>query len=196
MSALAVPVVLALLARAECGAGLVPMERMLAVATIESGRDPLTINVNGPGGGDLHPATLDEAIAKAKTLLAAGRSIDLGISQINSTNLASHGLTVETAFDACVSLRAGAEHLASDMAAWRAAHSHYNTGDFQRGIDNGYAGKIERAMSSHAVAVSFPAVSSPAGRSTPPPPPAYPANPFMNLSPAKGDLVFNIGTTP
>lgn len=143
MSALATAAVFALLARPECGAGLLPPERVVAVVKVESGGDPFAIGVNGAGGGDLHPATKEEAVAKAQALLAQGRSIDLGLMQINNANLALHGLTVETAFDACASLRAGAEHLAADFAAaWRAAHSRYNTGDLQRGIDNGYAGQI------------------------------------------------------
>ena len=94
----------------------------------------------------LHPATKDEAVATARALLAQGKSIDLGLTQINSANLAHDGLTVETAFDACASLRAGAAHLAADFeAAWRAAHSRYNTGDLQRGIANGYVHKVELA---------------------------------------------------
>ncbi len=150
MSALAVAEVLALLARAECGAGLVPLDRMLAVVTVESGRDPLVIGVNGPGGGDLHPVSIADAVEKARALITAGRSIDLGISQINNANLASHGLTVETAFDACANLHAGAEHLAADYAAaWRAAHSRYNTGTLDRGM--GYASKVERVMAKQQV---------------------------------------------
>lgn len=172
MSALATAAVFALLARPECGAGLVPPDRMVAVVTVESGRDPLAIGVNGPGGGDLRPASVEDAVAKAKALLAQGRSIDLGLTQINSFNLARHGLTVETAFDACASLRAGAEHLAADLqAAWRAAHSRYNTGDLHRGIDNGYAGKIERVLNRVVVSAELPAADPPPADPPPTPKP-------------------------
>jgi type IV secretion system protein VirB1 len=120
MSALTTAAVLTLLAQPACFAGnAVPglREHVLATLTTESGHDPLAINVNGPNGGDRHPATKDEAIALAKSLLAHGKNIDLGLMQINSTNLVAHGLTVETAFDACQNLRAGSEHLAADYRA-------------------------------------------------------------------------------
>jgi type IV secretion system protein VirB1 len=115
VSALVATAVLAMAALPECGArhGVAP-ERLVAVATVESSRDPLAIGVNGPNPVTLHPATKEEAVARARALLAQGRSIDLGLLQINNVNLALLGLTVETAFDACQNLRAGAEHLAAD----------------------------------------------------------------------------------
>jgi type IV secretion system protein VirB1 len=159
MSALAAATVLTLTAQPECGGRYnIPGDRIVAVATIESSRDPLAIGVNGDRPVTLHPPTIEAAVAMARTLLAQRRSIDLGLMQINSANLAQHGLTIETAFDACHSLRAGAAHLAADFeAAWRAAHSRYNTGDLQRGISNGYAAKIERALSASASSSVSPA---------------------------------------
>ena len=159
MSALTAALVLAMASQPACGAGSgVPPERLLAVAQVEADLDPLTIGINGPGGGDVHPATVADAVETATRLIAAGRSIDLGLMQINNSNLASHGLTVETAFDACANLRAGAEHLAADFAAaWRAAHSRYNTGDLQRGIANGYVARIERVLAATAPPAPAPA---------------------------------------
>jgi type IV secretion system protein VirB1 len=147
MSALAVAAIMSLAVLPECGAGQgVLPERMAAVAMVESDGDPLAIGVNGDHPTTLHPASKDAAVATARTLLGQGKSIDLGLAQINSANLAHDGLTIETAFDACASLHAGAAHLAADFeAAWRAAHSRYNTGDFQRGIANGYVHKVELA---------------------------------------------------
>ena len=148
MSALAVAAIMSLAVLPECGAGQgVAPERMAAVAMVESDGDPLAIGVNGDHPTTLHPASKDAAVATARALLGQGRSIDLGLTQINSANLAHDGLTVETAFDACASLRAGAAHLAADFeAAWRAAHSRYNTGDLQRGIANGYVLRVAAAM--------------------------------------------------
>ena len=147
MSALAVAAIIGLAVLPECGAGQgVTAERMAAVAMVESDGDPLALGVNGSSPVTLHPATKDEAVATARALLAQGKSLDLGLAQINSANLAHDGLTIETAFDACTSLRAGAAHLAADFeAAWRAAHSRYNTGDAQRGFANGYVHKVELA---------------------------------------------------
>jgi hypothetical protein len=68
--------------------------------------------------------------------------------QINSANLARLGLTLESAFDPCKSVAAGAAVLAGGYAggathegqqsALRVAISKYNTGDAQRGLANGY----------------------------------------------------------
>jgi type IV secretion system protein VirB1 len=184
MSALAVAAIMGLAVLPECGAGLdVAPERMAAVAMVESNGDPLAIGVNGDHPTTLHPATKDEAVATARALIAQGRSIDLGLTQINSANLAHDGLTIETAFEACASLHAGAAHLAEDFeAAWRAAHSRYNTGDLQRGIANGYALRVSAAM--RMVAAVRPAV--PAA----PQPVAAARNPFNRPSRTGRDLVF------
>ncbi len=170
MSALAVAAIMGLAVLSECGAGQgVPPERMAAVAMVESGGDPLTIGVNGDHPTTLHPASKDAAVATARALLGQGRSIDLGLTQINSANLAHDGLTVDTAFDACASLRAGATHLAADFeAAWQAAHSRYNTGDFLRGIANGYVHKVELAAR-QVVPVSDVGAAAVATESQPPP---------------------------
>ena len=184
MSALAVATILSLAVLPECGAGQgVPAERMVAVASVESSGDPLAIGVNGDHPATLHPATKDEAIAAARALLAHGKSIDIGLTQINSANLAHDGLTVETAFDACASLRAGAAHLAADFeAAWRAAHSRYNTGDLQRGITNGYALRVSDAIRMvKAAAREAPAL---------PQSPDLSRNPFSRPSRTGRDVVF------
>ncbi len=106
------------------------------VATIsrESGRDPYVIGVNGPGGVPVRSASAAEAAAKARALVAAGRSIDLGLGQINNANLARHGLTFETAFDPCRNVAAAARHLAGDVRHVLAlASRRYNTGSIESG---------------------------------------------------------------
>ena len=177
MSALAVAAIIGLAVLPECGAGQgVAAERMAAVAMVESDGDPLTIGVNGSSPVTLHPATKDEAVATARALLGQGKSIDLGLTQINNANLAHDGLTVETAFDACASLRAGAAHLAADFeAAWRAAHSRYNTGDFQRGIANGYVHKVE--LANRRAVAALDVGTAPAAIDSQPVPAAAPAVP-------------------
>jgi type IV secretion system protein VirB1 len=179
MSAMATAAVLALLGNPECFpvTNDVPglRDHVIATLQVESDHDPLAINVNCPGGAKACPgsgarrsATKDTAITTAKALLGEGRSIDLGLMQINSANLAAHGLSVETAFDACANLKAGTEHLADDYrAAWRAAHSLYNTGSLTAGIANGYVQKIEAA---HQVLMrSTSKVASPTPTETPTP---------------------------
>ena len=184
MSTLAVAAIMSLAILPECGAGQgVAPERIAAVAMVESDGDPLAISVNGDHPTTLHPASKGVAVATARTLLGQGKSIDLGLTQINSANLTHDGLTVETAFDACASLRAGATHLAADFeAAWRAAHSRYNTGDLQRGIANGYALRVSNAI--HMVTTVTP------GPPASPQPAVLPHNPFSRPARTSRDLVF------
>jgi type IV secretion system protein VirB1 len=44
----------------------------------------------------------------ARWLTKKGYEFDAGATQVHSTNFKKYGLTVETAFDACQSIRAGA----------------------------------------------------------------------------------------
>lgn len=99
----------------------------------------------GLAAAAIRSATPQEAAAKAAGLLAQGRSIDLGLMQINATNLARHGLTVETVFDACRNMAAGANHYADDVrAVWTLAHRRYNTGSTERGA--AYAASVEQVL--------------------------------------------------
>ena len=89
-----------------------------------------------------------------------GHSVDLGLMQINSANLARLGLSIADAFDACRSIKAGAQMLEADYrAAMRDALSRYNTGDPVRGIVNGYVARVE--ASARAVVPSISASGEP-----------------------------------
>ncbi|MGT2433926.1 hypothetical protein ACU4HD_43715 [Cupriavidus basilensis] len=54
-------------------------------------------------GGRLvrQPATLEEAVATARSLERQGYNFSVGLGQVNRYNLARFGETLETAFDAC-----------------------------------------------------------------------------------------------
>lgn len=145
--------ILALAADPRCGAAPIDSEfqsRLAAIAIHESGGDPLVIGVNADRARGLpamaiRSATPQEAAARATALLAQGRSIDLGLMQINSGQLAGHGLTIEAAFDACGSMAAGADHYAADVqAVWSLAHRRYNTGSTERGA--AYAAGVEQVL--------------------------------------------------
>jgi type IV secretion system protein VirB1 len=129
---------------------------LAAVASVESGLDPLAIGVNGARRQQVHPGSLDEAVATAHRLLATGRNIDLGLAQINSANLARLGLSVERAFDPCANLEASGRVLQAAYAitsgradgpgiAVLQALSIYNTGSAWRGFANGYVAKVSAA---------------------------------------------------
>jgi type IV secretion system protein VirB1 len=148
---------------------------LLAFAYRESRLHPFAIHDN-TSGQSVFPASVDEAVGLARTGLAHGHSIDLGIMQVNSANLARTGLTVMTAFDAGESMRAGALILtaawrqclhgnaspdgAEQQAALRCAASVYNTGGEQAGILNGYQADVWRAAAQVVPAIQFSASGS------------------------------------
>lgn len=145
-----------LLALAQACAPDVAPETLLSVARAESGFDPLVIGVNSRPHQTLHPSGAAEAARVATALLAQGRNLDLGLTQINGRNLPRLGLSVSDAFDPCRNLAAGARILSENYAAVRrspvqpqtalkAALSVYNTGHPERGIRNGYVGRVYQA---------------------------------------------------
>jgi type IV secretion system protein VirB1 len=156
-----------------CAPGVAP-QTLLAVARVESGLDPLAIGINGAPAPARAAQSAAEAAARARRLLAAGRNVDLGLAQINSGNLAPLGLTLDTVFDPCRNLAAGAQLLrtayaagrrgqAPPQVALRMALSAYNTGDGLKGQRNGYVPRVV------AAAGQADAPATPAGSSGKPP---------------------------
>lgn len=156
------PMLLALQIAHACAGRHADAWTMLALARAESGLRPHVIHVNG--GGVFEPAGAAEAAALARRLIAQGHSLDLGIAQINSRNLAALGLSVEQAFEPCHAFAAAARLLAQGyrraegppQARLRQALSRYNTGHPQRGFANGYVRAVERAALAPAPARSRP----------------------------------------
>jgi type IV secretion system protein VirB1 len=125
---------------------------MEAIIRVESGGDPLAVNVNRVKVQPVMPKTASEVATLAKEWIARGFSVDLGLAQINSANLPALGLTVEQVLDPCTNLRAGATILADGyeravklhgpgQRALQGALSEYNTGNAQRGFQNRYVQK-------------------------------------------------------
>lgn len=126
---------------------------MMTVLKHESGFQPYVIGVNGKPRQTFVFATQAEAAQKARELIAAGKSIDMGLGQITSANLAPLKLTPETVFDPCTNIAAAAKVLteaytrtsarAPDVrTALDGALSIYNTGNPARGIANGYVQSV------------------------------------------------------
>ena len=136
-------------------------ETLAAIARAESGLRTLAIQANDPAGGAILPATRQEAIERAHALHRAGRSIDLGLMQINNRNLGWLGLSIEDAFDPCRNIAAGARVLTS--------FSGYNTGHPQRGFANGYVARVLAAGAGNVAQAPAPAATLP-----PDPPPPRP----------------------
>jgi type IV secretion system protein VirB1 len=152
-TALSLAAILALAGNPQCGAaepGGEFAQRLAAIALHESGGSQFIIGVNADlvrrlPASVVRSDTAEEAAAKARALVGQGRSIDLGLMQINSAQLARHGLTIETVFDACRNMAAGADHYADDVrSVWTLAHRRYNTGTTERG--QRYAAEVEQVL--------------------------------------------------
>lgn len=125
---------------------------MMAIMKHESGGNPWAIGVNGSHRFK-KADSYQTAVSEARRLIEAGASIDMGLMQINSKTMVRLGLTVEQTFDPCTNVYAGgivltrnyvqaSKQYDTEQAALQAALSAYNTGDFQRGVRNGYVGRV------------------------------------------------------
>jgi type IV secretion system protein VirB1 len=133
----------------------VAIETIAAVVSHESKRNPFAIGINGGARITRQPLNKAEAVETANKLLSMGLSIDLGLAQINSANLGWLGLTVEQVFEPCANLRAAetvlrgcydpaAKRHGPGQLALQAALSCYNTGNYARGLSNGYVQSVYR----------------------------------------------------
>lgn len=129
---------------------------MRAIVRVESGGRPYALNVNGAQKLLRQPRSRHEAEAWASWLVARGYSVDLGLAQVNSGNLARLGLSPAQLLDPCINLRAGARILTESylgaarrygggQTALRAALSAYNTGNYRAGLANGYVARVTAA---------------------------------------------------
>jgi type IV secretion system protein VirB1 len=139
---------------ASCGPQ-VHVDTLAAVARTESAFQTDAIYDNTDRRQHL-PKSREEAVAVATELVTVKRhSVDVGLMQINSANLAALGVTLAEAFDPCKSIGAGARLLAAAykppasgqdaQPALTQALSRYNTGDSTKGVVNGYVAKVQAA---------------------------------------------------
>ncbi|WP_421556724.1 lytic transglycosylase domain-containing protein [Pseudomonas kitaguniensis] len=133
-------------------APFVSSNTMMAVLQHESAGNPWALGVNGSQSFN-KPRSYQQAVAEAKRLIENGASIDMGLMQINSRTMVNLGLTVEKIYDPCTNVYAGGVVLTRNYArasakfsdqqvALQAALSAYNTGNFSKGISNGYVGFV------------------------------------------------------
>lgn len=133
-------------AYAACAPFVAP-QTLAAVIKVESGGRPLALDVNGVGR--FNPPSQAEADAIAKHFIARGRRVDIGLMQVDSTNLAGMGYSVRAMLAPCTNIQAGARILSQDyqnalragqygQQALAAALSAYNTGSLTAGFQNGY----------------------------------------------------------
>lgn len=79
---------------AECAPSVHPVT-MDRIVRIESGGNPLAINVNRLAGPQPRASDPAEAARIARSYIERGYSVDSGIAQVNSRNLAALGYSVE-----------------------------------------------------------------------------------------------------
>lgn len=72
-----------------------------------------------------YPANRQSAVALATQLVAQGHNLDLGLAQVNSSNLPGLGRSVADAFNPCVDLQMGERIL---VGGWNTALAHYGSG--------------------------------------------------------------------
>jgi len=137
------PTALALAALLQACAPRVGPRTLTAIISVESGGNPNAIHDN-TSGLSYFPSSAERATDLAVSLVAAGHSVDLGISQINSMNLPGLALSVADMFDPCTNVRVSAQILTGDyrravaqfgpgQVALRHAIGAYNTGSIYAG---------------------------------------------------------------
>lgn len=134
---------------AQCAPNVSP-DTLLAVIKTESDGNPWAIGVNG-GRKIAQPKSQTEAISAAKRLSAKGANFDMGLGQINNSNMRWLGLSYEAVFDPCTNIAAAAKVLSNNYKSaikggmknpLGAALSMYNTGSSHKGFINGYVRKV------------------------------------------------------
>lgn len=147
----------------QCTPANVSPQTMSAIMRVESAHRPLAIGYKIIRKHDrkefalnAQPRTLEQAVHWARWLTANGYEFDAGTAQVHSTNFQKYGLTIETAFDSCQNIRAGAlilkdcyaralPRFGEEQTALRAALSCYQSGNFSTGFRTGYVTKVVAA---------------------------------------------------
>nr|WP_087575566.1 MULTISPECIES: lytic transglycosylase domain-containing protein [unclassified Sphingomonas]AJW29613.1 Bores hole in peptidoglycan layer allowing type IV secretion complex assembly to occur (VirB1) [Sphingomonas sp. JE1] len=164
---------------AQCANGVAP-STIAAVVHTESKGYQFALNVNGVSRQPDRPTSAADAARIARSYIARGHSVDLGLGQINSRNMDALGLSWDSVFDPCTNIGAAGQVLEGNyrrvrngrmpQEALRVALSMYNTGSQIRGFRNGYVGRVlSNAGVTHGVTPVAYAVTMPAteGRSRP-----------------------------
>ncbi|MGP6158057.1 MAG: lytic transglycosylase domain-containing protein [Vulcanimicrobiaceae bacterium] len=93
----------------------------LAIISVESRGWPWSIHDNTDNRAYVL-RTRDGAVKAASELLQAGHNLDLGLMQVNTSNLGWLGLRVDQVFDPCTNIAAGGRILTQDYIS--AAHDY------------------------------------------------------------------------
>ena len=126
----------------------VPLPLLYAIALVESKGHPFTLNIDGQA---FFFAGKDEVIAAAKKALAAGKSFDSGVMQINSQWLTRFSIPLDAVFDPEANIWLGGWILSQNIRQHRqrngdltTAVARYHSTDTKRG--NRYVRLVEAAL--------------------------------------------------
>lgn len=104
----------------------IPYPLVRAVTEVESGLHPWAVNV---GGKSYYPQELQDALNIARAGLTSGKSVDIGLMQINKFWLQKFGLPLEAAFEPEINLILGSWILAHELKRhgtnWRGIGSYH-----------------------------------------------------------------------
>jgi type IV secretion system protein VirB1 len=161
----------------------VPLTTLNAIIRVESGGNPNAMQIDFPRAllkqwhlpeGTLRlkrqPATQREALEWLKYFERRGIFVDLGLMQVSTAEAQRRGIMPESLprllFDPCFNLQVGWQILQDGynietktygpgQEALQHAISRYNTGDTQRGIDNGYLARVMAALKQSPATMSM-----------------------------------------
>ena len=150
---------------------MAPLSTLNAIVRVESGGNANAMDIDFPKSllkrwrlpnGALRlkrqPATPEEALAWLRYFEQHAISVDVGLMQVSTAEAERRGVAPESLLDPCNNLRAGWEILEEayqtevstygpGQTALQHALSRYNTGDTERGFDNGYVRRVLAAFS-------------------------------------------------
>lgn len=162
-----------------------PVAEVVFHAQAESGMQRFAVGVNRDEARRLPArsesfATLAEAVSSTAALLREGRSVDVGVMQVNLRAHPNAFPSLEAAFDAGLNICYGARVLGDAYKVRREARCVYNRGPGRPDCPPGYPEGIDRAARTVTARLTggseaAPAVpEAPAPAAAPPPPPPRP----------------------
>lgn len=146
------------------------------IVQIESRGYPWTIRDNTANREvKPRPASHEEAVAVAESLIAQGHNLDLGLAGINSSNLPRLGLTVAQVFDPCTNLRAMSNILKRFNALALRKHGDLGATTFYQTLSGYATGSLSRG--GKYVSRFIAAANNPSGTNLPVPSRGAPMQP-------------------
>ena len=147
-----------------------PLNTLRAIVQVESSGNPNAMQIDFPKAllkrwglaeGTLRlkrqPINQREALNWLAYFQSYDLFVDLGLMQVSTSEARRRGISPESLLEPCTNLRVGWQILEDDyriekqtygpgQQALQHAISRYNTGDTQRGITNGYLGRVLAAV--------------------------------------------------